>query len=105
MEAVRATVGRFSLSARRRCGAAGSKPRSRHVARGLHSHAGPDEEDMALPLHAQLAARGIRTFVDKKSLQPGDRGKEVMRAAMRTARVGVFILSPEFAGARGLCES
>ena len=61
------------------------------------SHAGPDKETIAIPLYNRLRERKIPAFVDREELHVGDNGPRVMEYAMNTARVGVFILSPEFA--------
>lgn len=62
------------------------------------SHAGPDKEDVAIPLSKVLSAKGISCFIDKESLRPGQQAPIEMDRAMKEADVGVFILSPEFAG-------
>ena len=61
------------------------------------SHAGPDKESIAIPLYERLRDCGISAFVDREELHPGDIVPRVMEYAMKTAPVGVFILSPEFA--------
>ncbi|CDF39472.1 WD40-repeat containing protein [Chondrus crispus] len=61
------------------------------------SHAGPDKLNIARPLFEKLEADGKKFFLDKKSMQPGDCGPDEMTKAMESAKVGVFILSPEFA--------
>ncbi|CDF37505.1 WD40-repeat containing protein [Chondrus crispus] len=61
------------------------------------SHAGPDKLNIARPLFEKLEADGKKFFLDKKSMQPGDCGPDEMTKAMKSAKVGVFILSPEFA--------
>lgn len=60
------------------------------------SHAGPDKLAIAVPVYEQLRARNINAFLDREELHVGDNGPRVMEYAMKTASVGVFILSPEF---------
>ena len=60
------------------------------------SHAGEDKKTIAEPLYEELSRRGIRTFFDKEELKVGRKASEAMTHAMKTARCGVFILSPEF---------
>ena len=64
------------------------------------SHAGPDNECIAIPLYERLRERNIHAFLDREEVHVGDNGPRVMEYAMNTAPVGVFILSPEFT-ARG----
>ncbi|CDF38850.1 WD40-repeat containing protein [Chondrus crispus] len=61
------------------------------------SHAGPDKLHIARPLFEKLQAHGLNCFLDKISMEPGDCGGDEMTKAMESAKVGVFILSPEFA--------
>ncbi|CDF38694.1 WD40-repeat containing protein [Chondrus crispus] len=61
------------------------------------SHAGPDKLLIARPLSEKLQAHGLNCFLDKTSMEPGDCGEDEMTQAMESAKVGVFILSPEFA--------
>ncbi|CDF39810.1 WD40-repeat containing protein [Chondrus crispus] len=61
------------------------------------SHAGPDKLHIARPLSEKLQAQGLNCFLDKTSMEPGDCGGDEMTKAMESAKVGVFILSPEFA--------
>ncbi|CDF40019.1 WD40-repeat containing protein, partial [Chondrus crispus] len=61
------------------------------------SHAGPDKLYIARPLSIKLEAHGLNCFLDKTAMQPGDCGPDAMTKAMESAKVGVFILSPEFA--------
>ena len=60
------------------------------------SHAGPDKETLAIPLYERLREQNIHAFLDCEQLHPGDNGPRVMEYAMKTAPVGIFILSPEF---------
>lgn len=60
------------------------------------SHAGPDKQNIAIPLYKLLRKRNIHAFVDKEELYPGDDGEIEMHNAMNAAPIGVFILSPEF---------
>ncbi|CDF37667.1 WD40-repeat containing protein [Chondrus crispus] len=61
------------------------------------SHAGPDKLHIARPLSKKLHAQGLNCFLDKTSMEPGDCGPYEMETAMESAKVAVFILSPEFA--------
>ncbi|CDF32725.1 NB-ARC and TPR repeat-containing protein [Chondrus crispus] len=61
------------------------------------SHAGPDKLLIARPLSEKLQAHGLNCFLDKTSMEPGDCGEDEMTKAIESAKVGVFILSPEFA--------
>ncbi|CDF40243.1 TIR domain-containing protein [Chondrus crispus] len=64
------------------------------------SHAGPDKWTIASPLFDKLRGEGFSCFLDKKSMKAGDCASEEMIAAMESAKIGVFILSPEFAARR-----
>ncbi|CDF34197.1 WD40-repeat containing protein [Chondrus crispus] len=61
------------------------------------SHAGPDKLHIARPLSEKLQAHGLNCFLDRMSMEPGDYEQDEMTKAMESAKVGVFILSPEFA--------
>ncbi|CDF36581.1 WD40-repeat containing protein [Chondrus crispus] len=61
------------------------------------SHAGPDKLLIADLLSEKLQAHGLNCFLDKISMEPGDYARDEMTKAMESAKVGVFILSPEFA--------
>ncbi|CDF39140.1 WD40-repeat containing protein [Chondrus crispus] len=61
------------------------------------SHAGPDKVLIADLLSEKLQAHGLNCFLDKISMEPGDYARDEMTKAMESAKVGVFILSPEFA--------
>ena len=62
------------------------------------SHAGPDKLLIAEPLFDALVANGLKVFLDKRELHPGQNAPQKMDGAMETARIAVVILSPEFAG-------
>ncbi|CDF39398.1 TIR domain-containing protein GTPase [Chondrus crispus] len=60
------------------------------------SHAGTDKE-WAVYLAEALERKCLRTFVDRLELIcSSETGDELMEKAIQTARVGVFITSPEF---------
>ncbi|CDF33637.1 Sel1-repeat containing protein [Chondrus crispus] len=62
------------------------------------SHAGPDKMAMANPLYQSLTRHNVNVFLDFEGLQILDStASEEMNRAMNEARIGVFILSPEFA--------
>jgi len=61
------------------------------------SHAGTDKWTIAEPLYDLLVALGFKVFLDKAELRPGQEASEKMINAMRTAKIAVVILSPEFA--------
>lgn len=61
------------------------------------SHAGPDKNDIALPLCGKLEERGKLSFVDIKGIQPGQNAPKRMQKAIQKAKVAIFIMSPEFA--------
>lgn len=61
------------------------------------SHAGPDKYTIAKPLYDLLVALGFKVFLDIAELKPGQNAPEKMFDAMRTAKIAVVILSPEFA--------
>lgn len=62
------------------------------------SHAGPDKLTLAEPLYKGLTWHTLRAFLDKEGLQIHEAtAPEEMERAMGEARVGIFILSPEFA--------
>ena len=60
------------------------------------SYAGEDKATVAAPLYGALEECGIQTFFDRKELKVDIKDSEVITHAMKTARCGVFILSPEF---------
>ena len=60
------------------------------------SHVGEDKTMIAMPLRNRLAERGISAFVDNVDMPPGTEAKLAMRYAMETAKIGVFVVSPEF---------
>ncbi|CDF36327.1 TIR domain-containing protein [Chondrus crispus] len=64
------------------------------------SHAGPDKLTIANPLFDKLRGEGFSCFLDKKSMKAGDCASEEMIPAMESVKIGVFILSPEFAARR-----
>lgn len=64
------------------------------------SHAGPDKHTIAIPLYQVLEGNGIRCFVDRIELEPGDIAAEKMEAAMEKCELAIFVLSPEFAARR-----
>lgn len=67
------------------------------------SHRGPDtKRSFSSWLKQQLEAQGISTFLDDKSLRPGDIAPREMDDAMQTAEWGVIVLSPGFF-ASGYC--
>lgn len=61
------------------------------------SHCGRDKQTMAIPLYRMLRKLKIKTFVDKEELPVGASSEDIMNAAMQTAPIGVFIMSPEAA--------
>lgn len=61
------------------------------------SHAGPDKDDIAIPLYTKLKERGKLSFVDIIGIHPGENAPIRMEKAIREAKVAIFILSPEFA--------
>ncbi|CDF33986.1 WD40-repeat containing protein [Chondrus crispus] len=73
------------------------KRRKMHSTDVFISHAGPDKLHIARPLFEKLQAHGLNCFLDKISMEPGDCGADEMTKAMESAKVGVFILSPDFA--------
>eukprot|EP00178_Gracilaria_changii_P023026 TRINITY_DN68_c0_g1_i11.p1 TRINITY_DN68_c0_g1~~TRINITY_DN68_c0_g1_i11.p1 ORF type:complete len:1153 (+),score=198.74 TRINITY_DN68_c0_g1_i11:2850-6308(+) len=60
------------------------------------SHAGEDKETVARPLYERLKKHGLSVFFDEESFRLGDDCPTVMKHAMQTAPVGVFIMSPQF---------
>lgn len=61
------------------------------------SHAGEDKHNIAIPLYERLLESKIPTFLDKEELKVGQNAPKEMQAALDTAPIGIFILSPEFA--------
>ncbi|CDF40092.1 TIR domain-containing protein [Chondrus crispus] len=64
------------------------------------SHAGTDKSFIAGPVFHEVQKEGLNCFLDKARIEPGDTGSDEMTAAMESAKIGVFILSPEFAARR-----
>lgn len=64
------------------------------------SHAGPDKLSIAEPLHNQLKRFGLHSFLDIDMKCSDDDASAQMLEAMAEAKIGVFILSPEFAERR-----
>ena len=84
-----------------------NQPRNskRRMDRGCHercdifiSHAGEDKGRVAEPLHRALSWWGLNCFLDFKSIRMHEESSaSQMIKAMKDARIGIFILSPEFA--------
>ena len=53
---------------------------------------------IAEPLFDALVANGLKIFLDKRELHPGQNAPQKMDGAMERARIAVVILSPQFAG-------
>lgn len=67
------------------------------------SHRGPDtKKSFSFWLKEKLEEQGITTFLDDKSLRPGDIATREMDEAMQAAKWGVIVLSPGFF-ASGYC--
>ena len=62
------------------------------------AYAGPDAA-LALELHSALAARGVRTFIDRRRLEAGEPWDFALVNAQASARGTVALLSPHFDGA------
>jgi hypothetical protein len=61
------------------------------------SHCGADcKQDFAVILKQELERAGIRCFLDKRDLQLGDDAAQKMLLAMKTACIGIAILSEGF---------
>lgn len=61
------------------------------------SHAGPDKGPIAQHIYSELKALGFTVFFDREELRPGQNAPRRMVHAMRTAKIAIVILSPEFA--------
>jgi len=67
------------------------------------SHAGPDKKTFAVPLHRRIVEKleelrlDVGVFLDKEELRLGDDAPEKMIRAMNESKIGIFVLSPEFA--------
>ena len=61
------------------------------------SHSGTDKLTIAVLLYELLVALGFKVFLDMAKLRPGQKAPAKMINAMRTAKIAVVILSPEFA--------
>ncbi|GAB4859559.1 hypothetical protein Ancab_011027, partial [Ancistrocladus abbreviatus] len=64
------------------------------------NHRGVDTKNtFASLLHYQLTGLGINTFLDRKSMKPGDNLVEKIEKGIRECKVGVVVFSPRY------CES
>lgn len=64
------------------------------------SFAGTERKEMAEPLYRELTSRGVSAFLDSEDVRIGTQYSERITKVMKSAKIGVFILSPYFVARR-----